>query len=158
MRRIQRLLQRLALRARLVERALCRRAVRVRQLLRAAKGIRVQFRTPRRERGDLLRTVLHVRLLLPEGRLLRRQAGLQRLQRRERLLLRRVLRFERFSVARGRRAQGGEGICQRVRVERRRQCPARLRERFAHGPQLPAQPGCLRAAVRGRFLRPVAVR
>ena len=112
----------------------------MRQLLRAAKDIRVQLCTPRLERGDLLRAILHVRLLLPEGRLLCRQTGFQRLQRRERLLLRRVLCCERLGVAHGRRAQSGEGICQRVRVERRRQCPASLRDRLAHGLQLSAQP------------------
>ena len=156
-RRVQCLLQRVALGARLVERALCRSAVFMRQLLRAAKDIRVQLCTPRLERGDLLRAILHVRLLLPEGRLLCRQTGFQRLQRRERLLLRRVLCCERFGVAHGRRAQSGEGIRQRVRVERRRQCPASLRDRLAHGLQLSAQPCRLCAVLRGRFLRPVAV-
>ena len=74
-RRVQCLLQRVALGARLVERALCRSAVFMRQLLRAAKDIRVQLCTPRLERGDLLRAILHVRLLLPEGRLLCRQTA-----------------------------------------------------------------------------------
>ena len=126
-RRVQCLLQRIALRARLVERALRRRAVRVRQLLCAAQDVCVQLCAPRLKRGDLLRAVLHVRLLLPEGRLLRRQAAFQRLQRRERLLLRRILCFDCLGILRGRCAQGGEGICQRVRVERRRQRLARLR-------------------------------
>ena len=80
----------------------------MRQLLCAAFGLRVQLRASRRTCGQLLRAFLYVCLLPPERFLLRRQASLQRLQRRECLLLRRVLRCERFGVARSRCAQSGE--------------------------------------------------